>query len=78
MLAQEDDDGDERAIYYLSRMLIGVETRNILIEKVCMSLYFSCIKLKYYVKSTNVFVYSHLDIIKHMLSNPILHSSIRN
>lgn len=33
-------------------------------------------KLKYYIKSTDVFVYSHFDIIKHMISKPILHSRI--
>ena len=33
-------------------------------------------KLKYYIKTTDVFVYSHFDIIKDMLSKPILHSRI--
>lgn len=33
-------------------------------------------KLKYYIKSTYVFVYSQFDIINHMLSKPILHSRI--
>ena len=75
MLVQEDDYGIERAIYYLSRLLIDAETRYSLIEK-CLSLYFLCMKLKYYIKSTNMFVYSHFDTIKHMLSKTILHSRI--
>lgn len=33
-------------------------------------------KVKYYIKLMNVFVYSHFDIIKHMPSKPILHSRI--
>jgi ribonuclease HI/probable phosphoglycerate mutase len=33
-------------------------------------------KLKHYIKPVDVFVYSHCDIIKHMLSKPILHSRI--
>lgn len=76
MLAQEDDDGVERSIYYLSQLLIDVETRYSLIEKLCLSLYFSCKKLKYYIKSKDVFAYSHVDVIKHMLSKQILHGRI--
>lgn len=78
MLAQDDDDGVERAIYYLSRLLINSKTGYSLIENLCMSLYFSCMKLKYYIKYKYVFVYSEFDIIKHMLSKPILHSRIGN
>ena len=47
MLAQEDDNGVERAIYYLSRVLNDAETRYNAIEKLCLCLYFSCTKLKY-------------------------------
>jgi ribonuclease HI len=76
MLAQEDENGEERAIYYLSRVLNDAETRYSSIEKLCLCLYFSCMKLKHYIKPVDVFVYSHCDIIKHMLSKPILHSRI--
>src|ERR1044072_4359407 len=41
MLAQEDDNGVERAIYYLSRVLNDAETRYSSIEKLCLCLYFS-------------------------------------
>lgn len=76
MLAQEDDDGIERATYYLSRIMNDVDTRYTMVEKLCLSLYVSCTKLKNYIKSSNVFVYSHYDIIKHMLSKPILYSRV--
>lgn len=76
MLAQEDDDGVERAIYYISRLVIDTETRYSLIEKLCLSFYFPCMKLKYYIKSTDVFVYLHFNIIKHIPSKPILYSRI--
>jgi hypothetical protein len=76
MLAQEDENGVEKAIYYLSRVLNDAETRYSVIEKLCLCLYFSCTKLKHYIKPVDVFVYSHFDIIKHMLLKPILHSRI--
>lgn len=46
------------------------------IEKLCMCFYSSCTKLKYYTNPTDVFVYSHFDVIKHTLSKPILHRRI--
>jgi len=62
---------------YLSRVLNDVETKYHPSEKLCLCLYFSCIKLKQYIKPSDIYVYSHFDIIKHMLSKPILHSRVR-
>jgi len=76
MLAQEDENCVERAIYYLSRVLNDAETRYSPFEKLCLCLYFSCSKLKQYIKLVTDNVYSHCDVIKHMLSKPILHSRI--
>jgi len=45
-------------------------------SKLCLCLYFSCVKLKHYIKPFDVYVYSHCDIIKHILSKPILHSRV--
>jgi len=41
MLCQEDENGVERAIYYLSRVLNDAETRYSIIEKLCLCVYFS-------------------------------------
>jgi len=76
MLTQEVENGVERAIYYLSRVLNDVETRYHPSEKLCLCLYFSCTKLKHYIKPFDVYAYSHFDIIKHMVSKPILHSRV--
>ncbi|KAL1363986.1 hypothetical protein AAHE18_03G185900 [Arachis hypogaea] len=64
MLAQEDENSNERVIYYLSRVLNDVES----------SLYFSYLKLKYYLIPKNVYVISNFDILKYMLSSSILHA----
>ncbi|XP_050890198.1 uncharacterized protein LOC127095564 [Lathyrus oleraceus] len=76
MLAQENEDGVERDIYYLSRVLNDEETRYTSIEKLCLFLHFSCTKLKYYIKPIDLYVSSHVDVIKYMLSKPIMHSRI--
>ena len=64
MLVQEDDNHVERPVYYLSRILNGPETRYSEIEKLCLCLYFSCIKLKQYIKPVDVYISSHFDYAK--------------
>ncbi|XP_058766406.1 uncharacterized protein LOC131640003 [Vicia villosa] len=76
MLAQEDENGTERAIYYLSRVLNDAKTRYTSIEKLCLCLHFSCTKLKYYIKPIDLYVSSYFDVIKYMLSKPIMYSRI--
>lgn len=76
MLAQQDENGIERSGYYFSRVLNDAETRYNMIEKLCLCLYFSCTKLKHYIKLIDVYVSYHFDVIKYMLSKPILHSRI--
>jgi len=41
LLAQKNDEGTEQAIYYLSRTLIGAESRYNLVEKECLALVFA-------------------------------------
>ena len=48
------------------------ETRYSPIEKLCLCLYFSCTKLRHYLLSAECTVVSKADVIKHMLSMPIL------
>jgi len=60
MLAQEDENGVERAIYYLSRVLNDAETRYSPVKKLCLCLYFSCSKLKQYIKPVVVYVYLNI------------------
>jgi len=42
-------DGMERVIYYISRILNDAKTRYTHIEKLCMSLFYACTKLEYYL-----------------------------
>ena len=76
MLVQEDDNDIECAIYYLIRILSDVEIRYSAIENFCLCLYYSCIKLKCYIKPFNVQVLSNNNVIKFMLSKSILHNRI--
>ncbi|XP_050238203.1 uncharacterized protein LOC126687690 [Mercurialis annua] len=75
MLAQEDN-GVERAVYYLSRGLTDTEICYTDIEKMCLCLYFKCCKLRYYMLPVVVYVLSQTDIIKYILSKPYLRNWI--
>jgi hypothetical protein len=50
MLAQEDENGVEKTIYYLSTVWKDVEIRYNPVEILFLCLYFSCSKLKQYIK----------------------------
>ena len=66
MLAQEDEQGTERVVYYLSRILNEVKTGYSPIEKLCLSLYHSYAKLKYYLMPFHVIIILQIDVIKYM------------
>ena len=63
-------------IYYLSRRLVDAKTRYSAIEKLCLCLYFSCIKLRHYLLSTECTIVCKDDVVKYMLSMPILSGRI--
>lgn len=71
-LAQDNDQGKERAVYYLSRVLTPVEQRYTAVEKLCLALYFSAIKLRHYMLPSVVLIISRTDLIKYMLTRPIV------
>ena len=72
----QEFEGKERVIYYLSRRLIDAETRYSAIEKLCLCLYFSCIKLRHYLLSAECTVVCKDDVVRYMLSMPIMSGRI--
>jgi hypothetical protein len=64
--------GKERVVAYLSRKLVDPETRYSAAEKLCLCVYYSCTKFRHYLLNAECIVYSKFDVIKHMLSMPIL------
>ena len=66
----------ERVIYYVSRRLLDAETRYSPVERLCLCLYFSCTKLRHYLLSAECVVVRKDDVIKYMMSLPILNGRI--
>jgi hypothetical protein len=64
--------GKERVVFYLSRRMLDEETRYPEIEKLCLCLFFTCAKLYHILLSAETIVICKSDVIKQMLSAPIL------
>ena len=48
-MAQENEEGKERVLYYLSRTLNGAKLNYSPIEKTCLAIFFTVDKLKHYM-----------------------------
>jgi hypothetical protein len=72
----QEFEGKERVVAYLSRKLLDPETRYSAAEKLCLCVYYSCTKFRHYLLNAECVVYSKFDVIKHMLSMPILNGRI--
>jgi hypothetical protein len=74
-LAQEFE-GKERVAYFVSRRLLDAETRYSTVERLCLCLCFSCTKLRPYLLTVECTVVCKDDVVKYMLSLPILKGRI--
>jgi hypothetical protein len=65
-------DNKEMVVFYLSRRMLDAETRYPDIEKLCLCLFFTCTKLHHILLSAEIIIICKSDVIKHMLSAPVL------
>jgi hypothetical protein len=72
----QEFEGKERVVAYLRRKLLDPETRYSAEEKLCLCVYYSCTKFRHYLLNVECIVNSTFDVIKHMLSMPILNGRI--
>ena len=49
LLAQNDDEGHERVVYYISQTLVGYELNYSTIEHACLAVVFATQKLRHYM-----------------------------
>lgn len=56
MLAQNNDDGEKVALYYLFRMLVGVKHNYLPVEKECLALMFVVHNLRHYILSNTIYL----------------------
>ncbi|XP_058181260.1 uncharacterized protein LOC131299698 [Rhododendron vialii] len=72
MVAQEGDDGVERAIYYLSKKMVGCEELYTPLEKTCWALVWASKKLSHYMLAYPVRLISRMDPLKYLFEKAAL------
>jgi hypothetical protein len=70
-------DSKEKVVFYLSRRMLDTETRYHEMEKLCLYLFFICTKLRHILLFAEIIVIYKSDIIKHMLSAPVLKGRLK-
>ena len=75
LLAQNDDQGQEQAIYYLSRTMIGAEYRYNPIEKECLAMVFAVQKMWRYLVGQTINVISKVNPLRLLMTKPSLLNS---
>ena len=72
MLAELDDSGKKRAIYYLSKRMLEYECRYIMIEHLCLALVWATRRLRHYVTKYSIMLVSRLDLLRYMFDRLVL------
>ena len=75
-MAQENEEGKESALYYLSRTLNGTELNYSPIKKMCLAFFFAINKLEHYMQAYTVSLIAKADPIKYVLSKPVVSGRI--
>lgn len=74
MLAQMDNEGIERVVYYLSlsKRMLAYEENFYAIEKTCLALVWATKKLRHYMLAYQVIIISKMDPLKYLFEKPAL------
>ena len=72
LLAQQDHEGKEKAIYYISQTLVSYELNYSSIEHACLVVVFASQKLCHYMLSHRVKLIARMYLLKYLLSKAVL------
>ena len=72
VLAQNDEEGKERAMYYLSKLFNDAEKKYTTMEKTCAGVVWVAQKLKHYFLAHEVQLIAKMDLIKYLVEKPTL------
>ncbi|XP_074315648.1 uncharacterized protein LOC141651853 [Silene latifolia] len=75
MLAQTVG-SEERAIYYLSKKFLEYECKYSQLEKTCLALVWATKKLRHYMLSYSVKIFSKMDPVKYLFEKPVLNGRL--
>ncbi|XP_075084754.1 uncharacterized protein LOC142168006 [Nicotiana tabacum] len=72
LLAQENEEGKEQSLYYLSRTLVGAKLNYTPFEKICLALLCVIKKLRHYFEAYTIKLISRADPVKFVMTRPIV------
>lgn len=72
LLAQHDETGKERSIYYINRTLVGHEINYTFIEKKFLAVVFSSQKSRHYMLAHQIKLIAKINPLKYLLSKVML------
>ena len=72
MLAQLNDSGKERAIYYFSKRMLEYECIYIMIECLCLALVWATRRLRHYVIKYSILLVSQLDPLRNLFDRLVV------
>ena len=72
MLAQLDDSGKDKVIYYLSKRMLDYETRYVMIERYYLALVWATRRLRHYMTEYSLHLISRLDPLRYLFDRPTL------
>ena len=72
VLTQHDEEGKERATYYLSKLFNEAEKKYTAMEKTCAGVVWVTQKLKHYFLAHEIQLIAKMDPIKYLLEKPML------
>ena len=75
-LAQEEPEGVEHAVYYLSKKFLPYEEKYDLVEKTCLIMIWATRKLMYYFQSYKIQAVSKIDPLRYLFQVPALTGKI--
>ena len=70
MLAEKEEDGKEKLVYFISKILKKYETRYTSIEKLCQCIVFDIERLRYYMINSTTHVLTLVDPLRCLMSKP--------
>ena len=72
LVAQEDDNGTEQPVYYVSRGLKDTETRYSVAERACLALVYASQRLRHYFLAHKIQLMTKSHPIRSLLQRPVL------
>ena len=72
MVAQENEDGVEHAVYYLSKKLLPYEAKYDIVQKTCLAVIWTTRKLRHYYQSYQVQAVAKVDPLRYLYDAPVL------